>query len=60
MARRIDAGGIVRALLPGEDAGGEDAVEADLAQAAEERLEVDLALADVEMLMDADRSSRAG
>jgi hypothetical protein len=44
---------LMGAFFPGEDAGGGDAVEVQLAQGAEERGPVDLALADVEVLVDA-------
>jgi hypothetical protein len=40
-----EARGVLGALLPGEDAGGHDAVEADLVQGPEEDVPVDLALA---------------
>src|SRR6476661_4056430 len=42
------------AVLPGEDAGRDDAVEADALETGEELLEVDLALPDVEVLVDGD------
>jgi hypothetical protein len=49
---------LIRALLPGEDAGRHDAVEADRGEGSEERVPVHLALADVHVLVD--RHLRAG
>src|SRR6478735_1283152 len=45
---------LTRAVLPGEDAGGDDAVEADALEGGEELGEVDLALPDVEVLVHGD------
>src|SRR5271166_876826 len=49
---------LVGALLPGEDAGRHDPVEADLGERGEELVPVHLALADVQVLVD--RDLRAG
>src|SRR5215217_3160908 len=49
---------LASAVLPGEDAGGDDAVEADSLQTGEELAEVDLALTDIEVLVH--RDLRAG
>src|SRR5689334_25179618 len=45
-------GGLAGAFFPGEDAHGGDAVELHLGQGAEEDVPVDLALADVQVLVD--------
>src|SRR5690349_10607741 len=49
----VVAGAVLGPLLPGEDADRGNAVEADLGQGLEEQVPVDLALADVEVLVDA-------
>src|SRR6478735_9227633 len=46
-----EARGFLRLLFPGEDASGHDTVEAHLVQRAEEHVPVDLALADIEVLV---------
>src|ERR1700729_4654811 len=43
---------VVGAFLPGEHAGGDDAVKADRSEASEERVPVHLALADIHVLVD--------
>src|SRR5437588_3721606 len=52
------APGFVRTLLPGEDAGGHDSVEADRRERGEELVPVHLALADVHVLMDRHSGAR--
>ena len=55
-----EARALLGALLPGEDAGGHDAVEADFGERAEEVVPRDLALADVEVLVHPRGRARAG
>ena len=58
---RRGCGGSTRGpVLPGEDAHGRDAVESQLLEGAEEGVPVDLALADVEVLVDTGRSLPGG
>src|SRR3954468_10926931 len=53
-----EAGGLARALLPGEHARGHDPVEPQPLQGAEEEVPVDLPLADVQVLVDAGGRAR--